>query len=73
MGILDLMLDIFGFLECWGIFVIYCFYCYGYEYYGKKMVILVNGECVFYLVFLVNNLIDDFSLLIVGEVDFIFE
>ncbi len=69
-GISDLMPDIPGFSECWGISVIHCPYCHGYEYHGKKTAILANGERAFHLASLVNNLTDDLSLLTAGEADF---
>lgn len=43
-GIKDLMLNIPGFAECWGISVIHCPYCHGYEYRGKATGILMNNE-----------------------------
>ncbi len=69
-GIADLMPDIPGFSDCWGISVIHCPYCHGYEYHGKKTAILANGERAFHLASLVNNLTDDLSLLTAGEADF---
>ena len=35
-GIKDVMPDIKGFAECWGILVIHCPYCLGYEFRGKR-------------------------------------
>lgn len=69
-GISDLMPEIPGFSECWGISVIHCPYCHGYEYHGKKTAIMANGERAFHLASLVNNLTDDLSLLTTGEADF---
>jgi len=35
-GIRDILPDIKGFAECWGISVIHCPYCHGYEFRGEK-------------------------------------
>lgn len=71
-GIRDIMPDIPGFSDCWGISVIHCPYCHGYEYRGKKTAILANGAKAYHLASLVNNLTDDLTLLTSGrvEVDF---
>lgn len=43
-GIKDLMPDIPGFADCWGISIIHCPYCHGYEYRGQVTGILMNDE-----------------------------
>ncbi|NLU92170.1 NAD(P)/FAD-dependent oxidoreductase [Chitinophaga sp. Ak27] len=43
-GVKDEMPDIKGFAECWGISVLHCPYCHGYEVKDKPTGILVNGE-----------------------------
>lgn len=55
-GIRDIMPDIKGFSECWGISVIHCPYCHGYEFRGELTGILANGESAFELSKLVFNL-----------------
>jgi thioredoxin reductase len=35
-GIKDELLDIPGFADCWGISVVHCPYCHGYEYEGEE-------------------------------------
>lgn len=42
-GIKDIMPKISGFAECWGISVIHCPYCHGYEVKGQKTGLLANG------------------------------
>ncbi|HEX8658371.1 MAG TPA: NAD(P)/FAD-dependent oxidoreductase, partial [Hymenobacter sp.] len=42
-GVRDLLPAIPGFAECWGISVIHCPYCHGYEYRDQPTGILVNG------------------------------
>lgn len=70
-GIRDEMPDIPGFAECWGISVIHCPYCHGYEYHHQKTGILANGEQAFHLASLVNNLTDELVVLTNGQPDFI--
>lgn len=69
-GIKDLLLDIKGFSECWGISVIHCPYCHGYEFRGQKTAILANGERAFHLASLVHNLTKDITILTGGKAAF---
>ena len=69
-GIKDIMPDIKGFSECWGISVIHCPYCHGYEFRNLKTGILSNGENAFHVTSLVNNLTNDISILSTGKADF---
>jgi len=54
-GIKDCMPDIPGFSEAWGISVIHCPYCHGYEFRGQNTGILANGEMVFEFCKLINH------------------
>lgn len=69
-GITDTMPEIPGFADCWGISVIHCPYCHGYEFKGEKTGILANGEKAYHLASLVNNLTDDLTILTSGKADF---
>ncbi len=69
-GIKDLMPDIKGFSECWGISVVHCPYCHGYEIRNKKTAIMANGERAFHLASLVNNLTKEISILTSGAKNF---
>lgn len=69
-GIKDVMPDIIGFSECWGISVVHCPYCHGYEYRHQKTAILANGEKAMHLASLVNNLTNDIAILTAGPVEF---
>ncbi|WP_027384959.1 NAD(P)/FAD-dependent oxidoreductase [Epilithonimonas caeni] len=69
-GIIDDVPKIKGFSECWGISLIHCPYCHGYEYKGKKTGIIANGERAFHISSLVNNLTDDLTILTRGKADF---
>lgn len=69
-GIKDTMPDIPGFPECWGISVIHCPYCHGYEYRNKNTAIIANGAIAFHLASLVNNLTNKITILTNGKADF---
>lgn len=62
-GIKDLLPPIKGFSACWGITVIHCPYCHGYEFRNEKTGILANGERAFHLAVLVRNLTDMVTLI----------
>jgi len=46
-GLKDVMPEIKGFSECWGISVLHCPYCHGYEFRAEKTGILANGDLAF--------------------------
>lgn len=69
-GIKDLMPDIPGFAECWGISVIHCPYCHGYEFRNQPTGIIANGERAFHLASLVNNLTEELTVLTNGQANF---
>ena len=69
-GIKDLMPNIKGFAECWGISVVHCPYCHGYEIRNKKTAIIANGDKAFHLASLVNNLSKQIIILTSGIKDF---
>ncbi|TYP99116.1 thioredoxin reductase [Tenacibaculum adriaticum] len=69
-GIKDMMPNIKGFSSCWGISVIHCPYCHGYEFHGKKTGIIANGDKAIHLASLVNNLTKNITLFTVGKADF---
>lgn len=69
-GIEDIMPSIQGFSECWGISVIHCPYCHGYEFKSKKTAIMANGERALHLASLVHNLSNDLTILTIGEANF---
>lgn len=61
-GIKDVMSDINGFAACWGITVLHCPYCHGYEVRNEKTGILANGEYGFELSKLISNWTNDLTL-----------
>lgn len=61
-GIRDFMPNIEGFAECWGISVIHCPYCHGYEVHHKKTGILGNGDYGFEFSRMISHWTDDLTL-----------
>ncbi|MDQ0593030.1 thioredoxin reductase [Chryseobacterium ginsenosidimutans] len=66
-GVKDIMPNIPGFAECWGISVVHCPYCHGYEVKGKITGILSNGDTAFEFSKLVFNLTKDLTLFTNGK------
>src|SRR5690554_2215799 len=66
----DIMPDIKGFSDCWGISIIHCPYCHGYEFRHQKTGILANGERAFHLASLVDNLTNNITIVTSGKADF---
>ncbi|MCK0147130.1 NAD(P)/FAD-dependent oxidoreductase [Arenibacter sp. F26102] len=54
-GIKDIMPNIEGFSECWGISVLHCPYCHGYEVKNEVTGILGNGDYAFEFGKLISN------------------
>ncbi|GAB2528820.1 NAD(P)/FAD-dependent oxidoreductase [Rufibacter soli] len=54
-GVKDLMPALKGFSDCWGISVLHCPYCHGYEIHHQAWGILANGDMAFELVKLLLN------------------
>lgn len=69
-GIKDIMPNIEGFSECWGISAIHCPYCHGYEFRNEKTAIMANGEHAFHIASLVNNLTNELSIYTQGKPEF---
>ena len=69
-GIVDEIPDIKGFKESWGISLIHCPYCHGYEYKGKKTGIIANGDKAVHLSSLVKNLTENVTILTSGKAGF---
>ncbi|MDT0678712.1 NAD(P)/FAD-dependent oxidoreductase [Autumnicola musiva] len=69
-GVKDIIPNINGFSECWGISVIHCPYCHGYEFKGQKTGIMANGENAVHLASLVINLTKSLSILTTGKANF---
>lgn len=61
-GVKDMMPAIPSFEECWGISVLHCPYCHGYEVRDEQTGILANGDTGFELASLISNWTADLTL-----------
>lgn len=66
-GVKDLLPEIKGFAECWGISVLHCPYCHGYEAKKEKTAIIANGEMGFESAKLISNWTKDLRLMTNGK------
>jgi len=66
-GIKDIMPDIEGFSACWGISVIHCPYCHGYEVRNEKTGILANGDAAYHYAQLISNWTKDLTVFTNGK------
>lgn len=66
-GLKDMLPVIKGFAECWGISIIHCPYCHGYEVKNKKTAILGNGNYGFEFSRMVSNWTKDLTLYTNGK------
>jgi len=64
------MTDIEGFSACWGITVIHCPYCHGYEVKNERTGILANGYFALHYAQLVRNLTRHLTVFTNGKADF---
>lgn len=69
-GIVDEVPNIKGFKESWGISLIHCPYCHGYEFQNKKTGIIANGDRGFHIASLVNNLTKYLTIFTRGKANF---
>lgn len=66
-GVTDLMPDIPGFSECWGISVIHCPYCHGYEVKNEPTGIFANGDFALHYAQLIDNWTKDLTVFTNGK------
>lgn len=66
-GVKDQLPNIPGFAECWGISVIHCPYCHGYEVKHQKTGILANGDDAFEFGKLISNWTKDLTIFTNGK------
>lgn len=66
-GVKDIMSNIKGFSECWGISIIHCPYCHGYEYSNDKTGVFANGDIAFEIGKLINNWTKDLTIFTNGK------
>lgn len=69
-GVKDIIPKIKGFSECWGISVIHCPYCHGYEVKNEKTGILANGNFAFHYAKLIRNWTKSLTIFTNGESTF---
>lgn len=66
-GVKDLLPEISGFAECWGISIIHCPYCHGYEVKTEKTAVVANGDMGFEYVKMISNWTKDLRLITNGK------
>jgi thioredoxin reductase len=66
-GIIDILPEIEGFAECWGITAIHCPYCHGYEVRQAKTGILANGDSAYETAKLISNWTNDLTIFTNGQ------
>lgn len=66
-GVRDIMPHIEGFSSCWGITVIHCPYCHGYEVKNEITGIIANGENAFHYAQLIHNWTKDLTVFTNGK------
>lgn len=54
-GVQDIPMPIDGFAACWGISILHCPYCHGYEVADEPLGIVGNGDAAFEYAKLINN------------------
>ncbi|WP_010134707.1 NAD(P)/FAD-dependent oxidoreductase [Ochrovirga pacifica] len=69
-GIKDLFPNIKGFKECWGISVVHCPYCHGYEIRNQKTALIANGDHAMHLLGLIQNLGNQVTITTHGKAKF---
>ncbi|MDR0194469.1 MAG: NAD(P)/FAD-dependent oxidoreductase [Myroides sp.] len=72
-GLMDMLLPIKGYADCWGKSVIHCSYCHGYEQINRTTAILANGDLAFHLLMLASPLTTKLSILTNGQANFTVE
>lgn len=65
-GVKDIMPDIDGFAACWGISILHCPYCHGYEVRHEKTAVIGNGDIAFEFTKMIDHWTQDLTLLTNG-------
>lgn len=66
-GVSDTMPDLEYFSDCWGVSILHCPYCHGYEVKGVKTAVLANGEEAFLVCMVLTHWTEEIILLTNGE------
>lgn len=68
-GLKDVFPMIEGFAECWGITILHCPYCHGYEFRNQETGIISKGEEAFEVAKLISNWTDKLTVFSNGNSD----
>ncbi|RZL47182.1 MAG: NAD(P)/FAD-dependent oxidoreductase [Pedobacter sp.] len=68
-GVKDIFPAIKGFAACWGISVLHCPYCHGYEVRNKITGVIANGDIGFEFTKLISNWTKELTLFTNGKID----
>lgn len=66
-GVRDIMPEIAGFSQCWGISIFHCPYCHGYETRNQKLGIIANGDIGFHFSTMIHHWSKDLILFTNGK------
>ena len=66
-GLKDVLPAIEGFSQCWGISIVFCPYCHGYEVKNEKMGVLGNGDFGYEYVKMISNWTNNITLFTNGK------
>lgn len=69
-GLKDIFPKIEGFSECWGISILHCPYCHGYEVRNEETGIIANGEAGFEYARLISNWTKKLTIFTNGKSNF---
>lgn len=69
-GIRDQMPELPGFAACWGISVLHCPYCHGYEVKDKRLAVSGNGDAGFHLAMMIHHWSKDLTVFTDGAASF---
>jgi thioredoxin reductase len=66
-GVKDMLPKVSGITECWGISVLHCPYCHGYEVKNEKTILLANGTAAFEAAKVISHWTKDLIVLTNGK------
>ncbi len=69
-GVKDIPMPIDGFAECWGISVLHCPYCHGYEVRDEALGIIANGDMGFEYAKLIHHWSENLTVFTNGAASF---
>lgn len=69
-GISDHMPALDGFAECWGISVLHCPYCHGYEVKNSRLAVSGNGDAGYHLAMMIQHWSKDLTVFTDGAATF---